>query len=102
MRLHNIEVKTLLSEPIPQSQSGVIIASWMGILFMALGLVGVAVKPETQSAWTDLAIQAAPLVGGLVAFVVAWVRRRSAKAPIEGGSADPKVLAQEQIRSELR
>jgi hypothetical protein len=95
-------VETLPAPPIPQSKSGVVVASWAGMLFMALGLLGVVVKPETQKAWTDLFTQAAPLVGGLVAFGVTWWRRRHATAPIEGGPADPLVIAKKQEREQIR
>lgn len=102
MRIHNFEVTTLPAEPIPQLQSGTIIASWVGIIFMLLGLLGVAVRPETQSAWVNLAEQAAPLVGGLVAFLAAWWRRRRSVAPIQGAPNDPAVMGQEKVRSLLR
>jgi len=102
----DIKVETLPAAAIPQSQSGTIIAAWVGMGFMALGLIGVAVSPETQKAWTDVIVQAAPLVGGLVAFGMAWWRRRSSTAPIQGGPADPRVMAQkaatEQARAILR
>lgn len=95
-------VETLPAPPIPQSKSGVVVASWAGMLFMALGLFGVVVAPETQKAWTDLIAQAAPLVGGLVAFGVTWWRRRNATAPIKDGPADPRILAQKKASEEAR
>lgn len=95
-------VEALPAEPIQQTQSGVIIASWAGIVFMALGLFGVAVKPETQRAWVELVTQAAPLVGGLVAFCVTWWRRRRTIAPIVGAPNDPQVIAKKQEMEQVR
>jgi len=95
-------VETLPSTPIPQTQSGVIVASWAGLFFMALGLVGVVVKPETQQAWISLFTQAAPLVGGLVAFGVTWWRRRRSVAPIAGAPNDPQVMAKKKAIEEAR
>jgi hypothetical protein len=63
---------------------------------MILGLFGVVVTNDTQAAWTDLFIRAAPLVAGLVGFFVTWWRRRHAIAPIAGGPADPTVIAHKQ------
>src|SRR3954469_6886170 len=95
-------VITLPAAPIQQSQSGVIVASWAGMFFMALGMIGIVVKPEDQQAWTSLFIQAAPLVGGLVSFGVAWWRRRRATAPIEGAPNDPTVMAKKRSIDEAR
>lgn len=97
-----VTVQTLPSAPIPQTKSGVIVASWAGMFFMVLGLLGITVRPETQEAWTDLFTQAAPLVGGLVAFGVAWWRRRGATAPIADGPADPRVMALKKSAEEAR
>jgi len=100
--MDDIQVETLPAPPIPQSKSGVIVASWAGMVFMVLGLLGVAVKPETQQAWTDLAAQAAPLVGGLVAFGAAWWRRRRSVAPIAGAPNDPQVMGKKKAIEEAR
>jgi hypothetical protein len=95
-------VETLPAQPISQSQSGVIVASWAGMFFMALGMVGLVVKPEDQQAWTSLFIQAAPLVGGLVSFGVAWWRRRRSTAPIAGAPNDPAVMGKQRAIDEAR
>jgi hypothetical protein len=101
MRTPTVQVETLPAPPIPQRKSGTIVASWVGLLFMLLGLLGVVVRPETQAGWTDLAEQAAPLIGGLIAFLVTWWRRRHAIQPIVGAPNDPNVLAQQQVRNLL-
>lgn len=96
-----IKVETLPAPAIPQRKSGTIIAAWVGMGFMFLGLLGVVVKPETQAAWTDVIERAAPLIGGLASLGFAWWRRVHATQPIEGGSGDPAVMEREVIRDLL-
>jgi len=100
--MEEVKVETLPGEPIPQRKSGVIVASWVGIGFMILGLFGVVVKPETQAAWADVIERAAPLVGGLASLAFAWWRRMHATRPIKGGAADPMIMASEKIRAQLQ
>ena len=97
-----IPVETLPSDPKPASKSATMIAAWVVIGASILGSLGVVLTPADVEKWTKVLVDLAPLLvtlgGGIVA---AWGRYRAA-SPIAGGPADPKVLAQEEIRARLR
>jgi hypothetical protein len=84
---------TVQSEPIPASQSRVIISACVTILASVLGLAGIAMTQFQQDTLTNLLVALAPLAATLVTGIVTIWARRKTSAPIKGGPADPEMIA---------
>jgi hypothetical protein len=74
-----VQAESGTPEPIPASQSKIIIAACVTVLASLMGLAGVTVTQVQQDNLTNL-------------LVAIWARRKSIPAPIKGSPADPQVV----------
>jgi hypothetical protein len=88
-----VQAESGTPEPIPASQSKIIIAACVTVLASLMGLAGVTVTQVQQDNLTNLLVALAPLAATLVTGIVTiWARRKSIPAPIKGSPADPQVV----------
>lgn len=87
------QAEPAMPDPIPTSQSKIIITACVTILASILGLFGVYMTQIQQDTLTNALVALAPLGATLVTGIITiWARRRSIPAPIKGGPADPEVI----------
>lgn len=97
----SLVVETFPAEPINQSQSGTIKASWVGLVFAALAVAGVTFTDAQKNTILEMIVIIAPIIGSAIAHLVAWRKRVTANAAIKGGPADSQVMAREEVRRTL-
>jgi lysozyme len=84
--------QTLPAPAKPGYKSGTIVASWVAIAVAILGGAGVVLTGDQVNDLTVAAEKLYPFAVLLGTGVVSWYSRRKARAPIQGGPADPKVI----------